>query len=103
MSDTLVEDYFILSKYAISSHYHVTEENGVCLKPARACPNPRKIDILRTNFFREGSSHYFLQFMTFAAKSNDFFSNWAKTSFSALLGHKMESRHFFSKIGFRHF
>ena len=30
---------------------HQTGENRVCPKAARACPNPRRLDILRTNFF----------------------------------------------------
>ena len=36
--------------YQVINMYQ-TGENLVCPKAARACPNPGRLDILRTNFF----------------------------------------------------
>ena len=37
-------------QYQVTTMYQ-TGENGVCPKAAQACPNPRRLHILRTNFF----------------------------------------------------
>ena len=42
--------YYHNMQYQVTTMYQ-TGENRVCPKAARACPNPGRLDILRTNFF----------------------------------------------------
>ena len=51
MNDTMAKScHYHNMQYQVTTMYQ-TGENRVCPKAARARPNPRRLDILRTNFF----------------------------------------------------
>ena len=85
-------------------------ENGVCPKAARACPNPRRLDILRTNFFLDlkfsGMVPLIIFYNCWSFKQNLMIFSWdigQKPHFGPNLGPNLGQDIFFSKIGLRHF